>query len=228
MTGKTKTLNGNLVAARTMHGCAAAIAYNDPAIYPAGGDGVKLATHSSDRGLLEDVARALVLDFVKSALDDGIDSIIIFSTMNLYYDHANVENIMGCKVCMVGLDDLADRHTADPVAIRSNIALDAVEEMLEKLKQADKDANEAAACEAAEKPELVPGQYVLYKNGDRYELGRVKRVTENGAFVWYSAGDTASKTPFDCLVALENARNIISTDLGGSDAKAMFPEAGNE
>ena len=71
--------------------------------------------------------------------------------------------------------------------------------------------------------DIKPGDIVLYKNGDRYELGRVKRLAEDGnaAFIWYSDGETASRTPFDTLVKLENAYAVTATSLGGEDAERM-------
>ena len=59
------------------------------------------------------------------------------------------------------------------------------------------------------------GEYIIYRNGERYELGRIKRITENGAFVWYSEGETAAKTPFDCMHKLVNGFTIKNTTLGG-------------
>ena len=71
---------------------------------------------------------------------------------------------------------------------------------------------------------LRPGDYVLYQNGSRFELGRVKRVDfeERKAFVWYSGGETASRTCFSDLILLENARDIKKTGLGGANAEEMF------
>ena len=59
------------------------------------------------------------------------------------------------------------------------------------------------------------GEYIIYMNGDRLELGRIKRVVEDGAFVYYSEGDTASKTPFDRMYKLINGFTIKKTTLGG-------------
>ena len=59
------------------------------------------------------------------------------------------------------------------------------------------------------------GELIIYQNGDRYEIGKIKRITDNGAFVYYSEGDTASKTPFDCMHKLTNAYTIKKTALGG-------------
>ena len=38
------------------------------------------------------------------------------------------------------------------------------------------------------------GQLIVYRNGDNFEIGKIKRLTEDGAFVYYSAGETAAKT----------------------------------
>ena len=59
------------------------------------------------------------------------------------------------------------------------------------------------------------GQYIIYRNGDRYEIGKIKRIVSDGAFVWYSSGDTAAKTPFDCMHKLVNEYVIGETNLGG-------------
>ena len=60
------------------------------------------------------------------------------------------------------------------------------------------------------------GEYIVYQNGDRFELGKIKRVIDDGAFVYYSSGDTAAKTPFRCMHKLVNEYVIGETSLGGS------------
>lgn len=60
------------------------------------------------------------------------------------------------------------------------------------------------------------GEYIIYQNGDRYEIGKIKRIVRDGAFVWYHSGDTAAKTPFDCMHKLENEYVIDKTSLGGN------------
>lgn len=64
------------------------------------------------------------------------------------------------------------------------------------------------------KPEFHEGDYVIYHNGGRYELGRIKRLTDNGAFVWYSSGDTAAKTSFEDMHPIVNSYVIRLTSLG--------------
>ena len=59
-------------------------------------------------------------------------------------------------------------------------------------------------------------ELIIYQNGDVFEIGKIKRLTETGAFVYYHSGDTASKTPFDCMHKLQNAYCIPFTILGGA------------
>ena len=59
------------------------------------------------------------------------------------------------------------------------------------------------------------GEHIVYQNGDRFEIGKIKRITKDGAFVYYSSGDTAAKTPFDCMHKLVNEYTINLTSLGG-------------
>jgi hypothetical protein len=60
------------------------------------------------------------------------------------------------------------------------------------------------------------GDYIIYQNGDRYEIGKIKRIVGDGAFVWYHDGDTAAKTPFDCMHKITNDYVIGETSLGGT------------
>jgi len=72
--------------------------------------------------------------------------------------------------------------------------------------------------------EFKVGEYIIYVNGDRYEIGKIKRITETGAFVWYHDGETAAKTPFDCMHKLINAYCIEQTHLGGEEGRRMKEE----
>ncbi len=60
------------------------------------------------------------------------------------------------------------------------------------------------------------GDYIIYQNGDRYEIGKIKRIVDDGAFVWYHDGDTAAKTPFDRMHKIANEYVIGETSLGGA------------
>ena len=51
-----------------------------------------------------------------------------------------------------------------------------------------------------------PGELFVYTNGDRWELGKVKRLREDGKYAcWYSVGDTAAVTSPEHMHKLENA-----------------------
>lgn len=60
------------------------------------------------------------------------------------------------------------------------------------------------------------GQYIVYCNGDRFELGRIKSLHPDGAFVAYHEGETGAKTPYDLMHPLQNGWCIKRTTLGGS------------
>lgn len=60
------------------------------------------------------------------------------------------------------------------------------------------------------------GEYIIYRNGEKYELGRIASLREDGAFVCYHEGETAAKTPYDNMHKLINAYTVKATSLGGS------------
>lgn len=64
--------------------------------------------------------------------------------------------------------------------------------------------------------EFKESEYIVYQNGERFEIGKIKRITNDGAFVWYHEGETAAKTPFDCMHKLVNGFTIKATSLGGA------------
>ena len=66
-----------------------------------------------------------------------------------------------------------------------------------------------------EKDNFKVGQYVIYVNGEHYELGRIKSLHDDGAFVAYHSGETGAKTPYDLMHPLVNAFVIEKTMLGG-------------
>lgn len=63
--------------------------------------------------------------------------------------------------------------------------------------------------------EYKVGQYIIYHNGDHYELGRIKSLHPDGAFVAYHSGETGAKTPYDLMHPLVNEFVIQKTLLGG-------------
>lgn len=60
------------------------------------------------------------------------------------------------------------------------------------------------------------GEYIIYVNGDRYEIGKIKSLREDGAFVWYHEGETAAKTPYAQMHKLANEYCIKDNNLGGT------------
>lgn len=66
-----------------------------------------------------------------------------------------------------------------------------------------------------EEPAFKAGDLIIYQNADRCEIGKIKRIVQDGAFVWYHEGSTAAKTPFDCMHRLVNAYVVKKTSLGG-------------
>lgn len=63
--------------------------------------------------------------------------------------------------------------------------------------------------------EFKVGEYIIYRNGNAYELGRIKSLCENGAFVAYHEGETGAKTPYDLMYKIINEYTIKETTLGG-------------
>ncbi|MFV0382347.1 MAG: hypothetical protein ACK5KR_09060 [Breznakia sp.] len=47
---------------------------------------------------------------------------------------------------------------------------------------------------------IKKGDWIIYKNGNYYEIGLVKRIKEDKAFAWYHLGGTASCTPFYTII----------------------------
>lgn len=60
------------------------------------------------------------------------------------------------------------------------------------------------------------GEYIMYVNGDQYELGRIKSLYPDGAFVAYHGGEIGAKTPYDTMHKLVNGYVIQKTLLGGN------------
>ena len=72
--------------------------------------------------------------------------------------------------------------------------------------------------------EFKVGQYIIYVNGSHYELGRIKSLKPDGAFVAYHSGETGAKTPYDLMHPLVNGFVIKETLLGGG----YFERAGEQ
>ena len=68
-------------------------------------------------------------------------------------------------------------------------------------------------------PKFHEGELIIYQNGDSFEIGKIKRLTDAGAFVWYSEGDTAAKTPFEAMHKIVNGYTVKETSLGGQQSE---------
>lgn len=76
-------------------------------------------------------------------------------------------------------------------------------------------------------PMFNPNDYIVYVNGDIYEIGRIVSTHEDGAFVCYHEGETAAKTPYECMHRLTNG--YVITSLGGNrfaDIQIKCPNCG--
>ena len=72
--------------------------------------------------------------------------------------------------------------------------------------------------------EYSVGEYIIYQNGDKYELGRIKSLREDGAFVAYHEGETGAKTLYNLMHKLINRYCIKDTSLGGDYFVADTPQ----
>lgn len=81
----------------------------------------------------------------------------------------------------------------------------------ESYAEAEKMVNRMRNNEMPERYEV--GEYIIYQNGEKYEIGRITKLQDDGAFVCYHEGETAAKTPYECMHKLEN--QYVMTLLGG-------------
>ena len=63
--------------------------------------------------------------------------------------------------------------------------------------------------------EYSVGEYIIYRNGEKYELGRIKSLRKDGAFIAYHEGETGALTPYSHMHKLINRYCIKDTSLGG-------------
>lgn len=69
------------------------------------------------------------------------------------------------------------------------------------------------ATEATETHDFKEGELIVYVKGTTAQIGEIKRICDEGAFVYYHIGDTASLTPFENMHKLQNAYCIKQTSL---------------
>ena len=88
-----------------------------------------------------------------------------------------------------------------------------VNEMSKKCRGFSKKEVPQDATEAAETHDFREGELIIYVNGETFQIGEIKRICDDGAFVYYHEGDTASKTPFENMHKLQNEYCIKWTSL---------------
>ena len=59
------------------------------------------------------------------------------------------------------------------------------------------------------------GQLIIYFNGSNYEIGKIKTIKDNGAFIFYHSGETAALTSYADIKPIVNDYCITATRLGG-------------
>ncbi len=66
-----------------------------------------------------------------------------------------------------------------------------------------------------QKNRFKEGQLVVYKHPglNECEIGKIKRLCDDGAFVWYHTGETAAKTRYEDLYPISNEHYIVKTPL---------------
>lgn len=120
------------------------------------------------------------------------------------------------RVCLTnekgGLDGLLGR-------CKKEMMPEAYDEMLDRIAAADARSIIDEYVDIYERivHDFKPGDFVIYLRGREAELGQIKRITDDGAFVWYHSGYTAAKTNFRDMYKVQNSYLIVDTLLGGED-----------
>lgn len=73
------------------------------------------------------------------------------------------------------------------------------------------------------------GGFIAYFNGGDdhvgpIEVGVVKRLCDDGAFVAYHVGDTVAKTPYDIMVPISNSMTVKGLVFRAEQLGARFME----
>jgi hypothetical protein len=66
---------------------------------------------------------------------------------------------------------------------------------------------------AKAKMNFKENEIVICQMGDSFEIGKIKRLCDDGAFVWYHSGDTAAKTPYENIHKIKNAAYLTDVIL---------------
>lgn len=78
--------------------------------------------------------------------------------------------------------------------------------------------------------EFEESELFVYINGDKAEIGKVKRVNNagDGYFCYYHEGDTAANTPLGCMYKLMNNYVVKATTLGGVVESVEYKEGARD
>lgn len=57
------------------------------------------------------------------------------------------------------------------------------------------------------------GEYVLYNKAGTYQIGKIKKCLDCGAYVWYHEGQTTALTSYEYLHHIDNGYVIKLTSL---------------
>lgn len=71
---------------------------------------------------------------------------------------------------------------------------------------------------AKAKTNFEENEIVICQMGDSFEIGKIKELRDDGAFVWYHSGDTAAKTPYENIHKIKNAAYLTDAILGKDTA----------
>jgi len=71
--------------------------------------------------------------------------------------------------------------------------------------------------------EFKPGDLFIYRNGDQYQIGKVKRIKDDThCRCWYHEGETAASTSVDVMHKISNDFCIKETSLGGATEEVEY------
>lgn len=224
MSGRKKCANAALLILEHDGHRAAGWAYHDPAVYP--DDESNIATGSIDANTISSADAAwfgldhLCMDLDRDGFEDAF--VMCYGSQGARDAICGTEpRILGVNITVNSIAHVIDRISEhDPNRIRYELALRAAEKRLDEILGKP----EQIPVKRAWTP--IPGKYIIYEHDGYLDLGRVKSIDpkSNTAFVWFSAGTTASQVRLRDLRPLRHASAILSATLGGSAAQAEFPE----
>lgn len=152
---------------------------------------------------------AIVLDFIRMSDDFKLSIMLLMKDTCITIDEIFESKWFEDTVCVI--DDLAEMMSQQTHEHMRCLTI--------KEHRTDNPDGFTGKFIGAQKKEYLfkPGDYCLYRNGDRMEIGRVVRRNndDTGYFVCYHGGETAANTPDETLSVIANGYVIEQTTLGG-------------